>query len=248
MSNESLDYAVILADLEAKRTALDQSIASLRAAMGQGAGQSGDASSALTNLRPSFGSNGAEVPIPSGAFLGKSIPDAARLYLEIQRGKRTSKEIAEGLRKGGMETTSSNFPQILHSGLDRARKLPGSPLVKLDRSHWGLKGWYPAGIGVSGSNQKAGRKKASRRSKGAKPATQQPQPIQVKGKAHERALEYLGTKPESERSLSDIAAHLEMGLQGARLILGKLKKAGKVRMTAPNMYAIERPQLVAAGD
>ena len=68
----------------------------------------------------------------------------------------------------------------------------------------------------------------------------------AKGKANERALEYLRSKPGAEYGLAEIGAHLGMGERGARLILGKLVKAGKVKMSAPGVYAIGRPQLVAA--
>ena len=246
MSTETLDYASFLANLEAKRAALDAAIAAVRTAMAMGAlGTSSEVPASMVGAL-THSMNGNEVP--AGAFFGKSIPEAARLYLAIVKRKQTSKEIADGLRKGGMESTSKNFPQILHSGLDRARRLPGSPLVKLDRSHWGLREWYPAGIGIAPSNDKRGRKKTGRRGKTAKSATMSlhaasPEPQKVK--VNERIMELVRTKPEREYSLAQIAEHLGMGTRGARLALGKLLKAGKVKLSAPGMYAIERHQLAA---
>jgi hypothetical protein len=55
------------------------------------------------------------------------------------------------------------------------------------------------------------------------------------GKANERAFEYLRSKPEAEHSLEEIATHIGMGVKGARLILGKLRKAGRIRMSGPGM-------------
>lgn len=254
MAIEQLDYAAILADLEAKRYALDQTIASFRNAIALGAlGQVGDIPPATNGITPStFAPSVGSGEVPAGAFLGKSIPDAAKLYLEIVKKKQTSKEIADALLKGGMESNSKNFQQIVHSVLDRARKA-NSGIVKLDRSYWGLAGWYPASLRVNLATEKrTGRKKAARKPKlrGAAPvdATGFTAPFATaKGKANDRALEFLRGKPQAEHSLADVGAHLGMGPKGARLILGKLVKAGKIRMSAPGMYTVAPVQLSAAG-
>lgn len=146
MGSEQMDYAVILANLEAKRAALDATIASIRAAIATGVlGQVGDIPPSANGGGGLYSPMGGSGEIPAGAFLGKSIPDAAKLYLEIVKKKQTSKEIAEALIKGGMESSSRNFQQIVHSILDRTRKANGG-IVKLDRSYWGLVTWYPAGL------------------------------------------------------------------------------------------------------
>jgi hypothetical protein len=148
MSSGQIDYAALLATWESQRAALDGMISSLRAAIAAGAlGVVGDippaaSSSGMPAYSPANGMGG---DVPAGAFFGKSIPDAAKLYLEIVKKKQTSKEISEALQKGGMETNSRNFAQMVHSVLDRARKA-NSGIVKLDRSHWGLAAWYPAGL------------------------------------------------------------------------------------------------------
>ncbi len=254
MSNKTLDYAAILADLEAKRGALDNTIAALRNALVHGTlGEIGEIPPPADGIAPttysSLSASGGEVP--AGAFLGKSIPDATKLYLEIVKKKQTSAEIAEALKKGGMETKSKNFPQMVHSVLDRARKAENPQIVKLDRSHWGLATWYPASLRSAGKYQGrgAGRKKtrkgklagkAAAKSTALAPIWMPPAPnvSQAKGKAHERAVEYLQTQPNAEHSLESVGHHLGMGIKGARLILGKLVKAGKVRMSAPGMYTV----------
>ena len=254
MGTEQMDYAIILADLEAKRNALDATIASFRAALALGAlGQHSDIEPSNSLVPNAFGStfvpsiSGGEVP--NGAFLGMSIPDATKLYLEIVKKKQTSKEIAEALQKGGMETNSKNFPQMVHSVLDRASKA-NTGIVKLDRSHWGLGSWYPASLRSAGKYQGrgVGRKKSRKgrtRDKTVKGSVSPPiwKPLtadapQAKGKAHERAVEYLQLQPHAEHSLESLAQHLGMGIKGTRLTLGKLIKAGKVRMSAPSMYTV----------
>ena len=119
---KTLDYGKFLADLEARRSALDQAIACLRAVMAAGTTEGmSSVNSAVTLVNPVI-HNG---DVPSGAFLGKSIPEAAKLYLSIVRAKQTTREIAEAMRKGGMETTSSNFENIVAAGILRAGAEPG---------------------------------------------------------------------------------------------------------------------------
>jgi len=252
MGVEQIDYAAILADLEGKRNALDATIQTLRMALAVGTlGQTGDV--VLGPAPPPFGSSSFGNEVPAGAFLGKSIPDAARLYLEIVKKKQTSKEIAEALSKGGMESNARNFPQMVHSVLDRARKANNSGIVKLDRSHWGLTEWYPASLRASaGTVKRIPKKKGARKAKGNKKTAQHSLPAKAskageqQGKASERALQFLNSKRNLEHSLEEIAKHLGMGTKGARLTLGKLVKAGKIRLSAPGMYTAEPLRLAAA--
>src|SRR5580704_9041499 len=115
-----LDYGAFLADLEAKRAVLEQAIASIRAVMASGAlaVSMGDSMPPMADS-VSLGLHGGDVPV--GAFLGKSIPEAAKLCLQIVKRKLTSREIADSLLKGGIETTAktSSFPSIVHSILAR---------------------------------------------------------------------------------------------------------------------------------
>lgn len=248
MSTETTDVAGLLAKFEAMKAALEQTIAGLRAMVALGGlGQIGDLSAANGVTGGLIPSAGGDVSVPAGAFLGKSIPEAAELYLAIVKGKRTSKDIAEAINRGGIETKSKNFTQNVHAGLDRARKTPNSGLVKLDRSHWGLKSWYPAGIGVGTSGGKRNQKrKGTRKTRADKSPALVTQSAGPPKKANERALEFLRSGKKSEYGLADVGGHLGMGTQGARLILGKLVKAGKVEKTAHATYRIPIPKLVAA--
>jgi hypothetical protein len=264
MGIEQMDYAAFLADLEGKRQALDQTITAVRLALSIGAlGPTSDAPPVVANgmLPGNFmvpSASGGEVP--AGAFLRKSIPDATKLYLEIVKKKQTSKEIAAALQKGGMESNSKNFPQMVHSVLDRASKA-NSGIVKLDRSHWGLAAWYPPSLRAAGKYQGrgAGRKKGKRAKTktptGATPkakegvyaaGSERPTPgLQPTPKANERAWQYLRSR-DGEHSLADISEYLGIGVKGTRLILGKLVKAGTIRLSAPGMYAAEPFKIVRA--
>src|ERR1700722_6017337 len=112
---KTLDYGVFLADLEAKRTVLDQAIASVKAVMASGAmGISvGDVLPVISDSA-SIRLHGGEIPV--GAFLGKSIPEAAKLCLQITKKKLTTREIAESLQRGGIETKAkTSFAAIVHA-------------------------------------------------------------------------------------------------------------------------------------
>lgn len=248
MSTQPFDYSAAEADLEAKKSAIEAALASLRAARALGAlGQSGDFS-----VMPG---NGASAPmyggdIPDGAFLNKGIPEATKFYLEIVKKKQTSSEIAAALRKGGMESTSSDFVGVVNAGLNRARKIPSSPLLKLG-SHWGLKSWYPKGI-ISSVGAPAKKAKKKQR-KPAKTAESKPketatvQPEQVKpavvltmSGAKDKILEMLTINPHLEYTAKDLAKQFGIEPQKVYLILGNLGRARKIEKMANGAYRVTR--------
>ncbi len=193
-------------------------------------------------------SNGAPLDLPEGAFLGKSIPQCIKLYLSAARKKKTVKEITTALIEGGVESTSSKFENTVTSSLNRL-KLAGE--VLRFRDGWGLPDWYPAHIRAS--TPATGKRPRKKRAKKAKrKAGNEANPgidtIPPKGKANERAIDLLRSGKKADYGLMEIGAHLGMGMQGARLILGKLIKAGKVEKTAHEAYRIPQPKLVSAGD
>jgi hypothetical protein len=133
MANEQIDPEAVLADLIAKRDALDGAIAAIRAAYGlaQPAPQGG--SPVGRPIDPSS--------IPDDAFFGLSIGEAAKKYLGIMKRKQSIREIAEALDNGGLPHSSTNFFNTVATMLNRAAK--GDPeLVRVGRGEWGLAGWY----------------------------------------------------------------------------------------------------------
>jgi hypothetical protein len=139
MSTEDIDLNAVITLLEGKRTALDSAINALRAVVTSGAAGPTPDGVMVNVSNPFTASGGSE--IPDGAFHGKSMPAAIKLYLELMRGKKSTREIADGLKKGGLESTSQNFDKTVYATLDRLRK--SGDLVKLGTA-WGLPAWYPA--------------------------------------------------------------------------------------------------------
>ncbi len=225
---DSLDYGAVLADLQAKRAALDQAITSLQAAAASGALTAAVGDSMVMADSVAVGLHGGEVPV--GAFLGKSIPEAARLCLQIVKRKMTSREISDALKKGGIETTASNFPSLVHSILTRASSKSPSEILKLDRSFWGLASWYPAGV-RSGASTRAPKTRRGRRNR-----------VSAKSGKHDgngaesQIVELLHRKPGSEFAPQEIAESLGMRIQTVHFLLGKLAFRKQAEKTTGGKY------------
>jgi|SRR5208282_4440468 len=228
-----LDYGAFLADLEAKRAALERAIASLKAVMSGGALAGTGATVELADLM-NTGIHGGEIPV--GAFLGKSIPEAAKLCLQITKKKMTTREIAEALKKGGLETTAkTSFPAIVHSILMRAVRA-GGDIMKLDRSHWGLAEWYPASMRASASPNRANGKKHRRKAKVAKEKSEAPKHSEAEtGTVPEKIWEVLN-KPGVELSAQEIAQKVGTKSNVAAMLLGQLIRQECAEKTANGKY------------
>jgi hypothetical protein len=135
---ESIDYAKVLEDLEAKRAVLDQMIELTRQIVGQN----------LPVGNGAFGSGGPGGAIQVGealrsdSFFGMSAPQACRAYLEMSKQTKTAPEIARAIQQGGIKTTSKNFLTTVHTALKRLAE--SGELVKVKRGEWGLVEWYPS--------------------------------------------------------------------------------------------------------
>jgi len=247
MANENevkIEYGTILADLEAKRSVLDAAISSLRAAMAAGALGATEGTSyvnlAATVVNPSI-HNG---EVPAGAFLGKSIAEAAKLYLSIVKSKQTTREIADALLKGGMETTSSNFEGIVHAGLNRERKASGE-LVRVGKA-WALTQWYPSGIRTQAKRTvKKSRRSKAKRSE-PKPVTDTQatektfEPVAPPGhhptKLWERAVQFIDSHPGKVFTAKELSDQFGIHSKVISMTLAKPAKDGLIKMTAPSTY------------
>jgi hypothetical protein len=229
---KTLDYGAFLADLEAKRAVLDQAIASLRAVIAGGTADGVSFVKLAANIVNPPMHNG---EVPTGAFLGKSIPEAAKLCLQIVKRKLTSREIADYLKKGGIETTAKSFPALVHSILIRASKPYDSPIVKLDRSYWGLAEWYPAGMRTAGTPEKRSYKRRKVRSRKSD-STAEPKQKDAGPGPVSRITQVLRSKPGSEFSVEDIATPANVSVRVTRLMLGRLIAGKQAEKTAGGKY------------
>jgi hypothetical protein len=229
-------YAKLLADAEAKKASLESLIVSLRAALATGAiGSAGFSESAAL---PAAVSSVPTQPmeLPKGALLGKSIPVAIKLILSAARSKLTTKEISQGLRDGGIESTAGNFEQIVANALHRLKK--ANDVLRFSDG-WGLAEWYPDGFKsriVQGKTKSKGKKKSKivkRFPRLPAGATASPTGDGVQGQ-----LELLFKHhPQDEFTAQEAAKATGIErVQTVGLLLGKLAKQGLLRLTAPKTF------------
>jgi hypothetical protein len=230
MSAEDMDLGSVIASLRSKRAALDNAIAALEALASSGAASPDGAMPSTV----SFSGSGAG-EVPDGAFHGLSMPAAIRMYLEMVRSKKTAKEIGDGLKKGGLESTAKYYDKIVYSTLDRLRK--SKDVVKIGNA-WGLPNWFPA-LMRAGAGVKPGK---ARRGRPRKSTPQGPKLLAATNNAKPepstsdmidwflRDNPGLHT-PEQIQSATRIA-----NIQVAKMVLGTMVKKGRVTRSEDGKY------------
>jgi hypothetical protein len=129
-SDKRQHYQAVLADLEAQRAALDQAIAAIRLVMAQQPPE-----------LPRAVGVGAPGELRSDAFIGLTIPDAVKKFLQTVKEKQTSEQIAEGLRRGGFQSNAKDFAASVQTTLRRYVE-ENSDMVRVGKTEWGLPEWY----------------------------------------------------------------------------------------------------------
>ena len=86
---------------------------------------------------PASGGSGGTSLSPS-AFLGMSIPDAAKAYLTTAREKKSTQEIIDALTAGGLPPSKYT---TVYNILTRRQRQAGD-IVNL-KGDWALAEWYP---------------------------------------------------------------------------------------------------------
>lgn len=135
--SDGIDYKAVVADLRAKRAALDAAIAGLEQWQGLG-GE--DAPGASTEIRPDPRIESGE--IRSDSFFGLSIPDAIRKCFRLSKRPLSLSELTNSLKNGGMLTTATNLMATVSATLQRMKQQSGE-VVALGKGQWGLAEWYP---------------------------------------------------------------------------------------------------------
>lgn len=125
-----INYAAVLADLQAKRVQLDSAIAAIKVLMEQ-TGVMAATAQPLPRI--------AEISqVPPRAFVGLSISAAVRQLLEMMQRRMSVREIMRGLQAGGLKPSKyRNVYAIL-----RQRESDKADIIKVDRQ-WGLAEWNP---------------------------------------------------------------------------------------------------------
>ena len=230
--NASSDIATIIRDLKKRRADLDASIASLERAYGATAGTGEEGATPLS------GSDQQLTELPRGAFLGKSLPAAVKLYLSAMKRKQTDREIATALHDGGVESTSDNFEKVVTGCLNRM-KVNGEVLRFKDG--WGLTEFYPAHLRTSlsqdgASKRKTPKKKGKKTTPKPKPAATVIQPRPVTGLVDRLEAYVRERKGEWVTFHQVVAAFSASDRKMLALNLGKLAKKHKWEKSPEGHY------------
>jgi|GEM_PF-996497 len=134
--DKEIDYTAVLADLKAKRNALDAVIGGLEQWLSLKGSEVeiGPANSGTDRT-------GAPGEVRSDSFFGQSIPDAIRKCLKIMKRPLGLTEITKALQEGGLLTSAKDLTSTVSATLTRIRRTDGD-LVQVQRK-WGLAEWYP---------------------------------------------------------------------------------------------------------
>jgi hypothetical protein len=241
MANEKQNP--LFAYVEARISAWQAVLASLKAALSlDPAGNTGEGIDlSLVTAGAGNGEIGPPVDLPDGAFFGKSVPACVKLYLSAARKKKTSKEITAALKDGGVESTG-DFYNVVTTALARLRA--AGEVLKF-KDGWGLSEWYPANMRTSGA---AGKPPAKNKKKGKKAKVKNSAASPAKAEAHNvteipkavdktepRILEFFKLHPR-EIAADEVATALDLKIQTAHLVLGKLAHQKKIEKVSPGHF------------
>jgi DNA-directed RNA polymerase delta subunit len=124
--------------------------------------------------------------IPSNAFFGLGIGDAAKKYLELIQAKKTLLQIVQALQDGGMPPQK---PNTVYAALRRRESVTGD--ITRAGEEWGLKEWF-SNIAKPKANQ--GKKTKKSKKKKAAKKTSSKTPLETAKKGGTSATEPQATK------------------------------------------------------
>lgn len=229
-----------LAMVEGRIAALAQLRESYLTAVAVGAfGQAGELDlSSLSN-----GVRGSSYELPTGALLGKSVPQAIKLYLGAARKKQTASEVANGLKDGGVESTAANFLNNVTSSLHRLKK--AGDLLQF-KDGWALAELYPESLRAriaKEASPKRKQKKALRTVKtkvvGAK-EDKPPLAVHDGPGLSERVTSYLQTRGREFTTVQELVAQLKVAAPVINLTLGRMVKQEKVEKNQEGNYRLAK--------
>jgi hypothetical protein len=132
MNPEGSPYDAAIADVEARISALQVTLETLKELRAQSS--LGAATASVSNAgRPGVVMG----DIPHDAFFQMTVVEASEKYLRMVKRTKPNSELAEALIKGGLKSAARNFPEMIRSVLFR-----DSRFVKVN-GEWGLSEWYP---------------------------------------------------------------------------------------------------------
>jgi len=229
---QPLDPFIAAIELKiAKWTAV---LESYKAAVAIDGAQPGDRTG--SQVRRAGGDTGGSVDLPVGVFRDKSLKEAIAIYLGAGRRKQTNKEIAIGLQRGGIATTSVNFEATVATALGRMKD-EGTILRFLDG--WDLAASYPDSLRsrLEKDAKPQKRRRGKRSGASSKREPKAPRVEQRQGYSGDSKTNFilglLSTDSSSGKTIPQVVdavrgAGMECTLDYARVVLKRLRKRGQV--------------------
>ena len=146
-----------------------------------------------------------------------TVPDAVEKYLKLMKVTKEIPEIAEGILKGGLKSSSKNFTDF-----DRTVMSRDDRFVKVPNGDWGLVEWYPAMRKEKKS--KATTKPVSavqHQSESTKPTTD--------GTAEDKILAAMRAKPNEEWTQGKLAVATGLKTSTTAGTVFRLRKEEKIK-------------------
>jgi hypothetical protein len=130
MSDQAINYEAVLADLESRKTQIEAAITGIRLILGQ-------AGTGSPSGPPGGGGHTGATPAHD-AFIGLSIPEAAKKHLTAVRKKLSTQELMAAMEAGGLAPSKYN---TVYAILRRREYVIGD-IINM-KGYWGLAEWYP---------------------------------------------------------------------------------------------------------
>ncbi|HMC32024.1 MAG TPA: hypothetical protein VKL99_14405 [Candidatus Angelobacter sp.] len=125
-----INYAAVLADLEAKRVQLDSAIAAIKVLIAQ--------TGVMAATAPPLPRIAGLSQVPPQVFVGLSTSSAVRNLLEMMQCRLTIRQIMQGLQAGGLKP--SKYRNVY--AIMRQRESDKADVIKVN-AKWGLAEWNP---------------------------------------------------------------------------------------------------------
>lgn len=228
MSSEQPSRDAFVAAIEAKIAAWKAVLDSYRAAAALDGPLGAVASAHRHGAEPAK-----PMDLPVGVFRDKGLKEAIEIYLAAGRRKQTNKEIAQGLQKGGIATTATNFEATVATALGRMKE-DGTILRFPDG--WDLAASYPDSLRNRLDKDTTPKKKRAKAS--AKPSRSKTE-ARVRAKPlkpaaqpglEQRVTAYLQTRGSEFTTAEELAAQLKVqNVQVVKMTLGKMAKSGSIQ-------------------
>jgi len=167
---QEIDWAAVLADLEAKRATLDGVINSLRSLLGTGTLEA--ISTAIMKDGPARETSEPQEVKP-GVFHGMSVSEACRKYLEITKTKQKTRAICDALLQGGIVSDAVDFYSNVYTTMVRNKDF-----LKLGK-YWALAEWYPNRVPTAAARSGRKARRARKARKGRAPAAGKPKVVDI---------------------------------------------------------------------